>query len=235
MMDDLEKQVWFTNMKASYVKFGLDMALAKEEGMNPDKVMTERHGGYVICFRMHESITKQVAEFAARAKSLVPSLVAYDADTLHTTLSTLGVAAGFVPYESKDHAQTLVKLAQVVAATEQIRMPASCAPSGFVFNKTTGILKGIPGDAFLLYAETVVSEAKKLGLDLKLPWGGHTTFARVSEPLTPTDARKIAELCEKTTLEDCTDKCVRLEAGFFWVSHGRFNVEFTASFPLFDD
>lgn len=234
-MDVTARNDWLAKMNGIYSKFDADMAAAEQEGMTADPVMERKHGGYMICFGMHSSLTDQVADFAHKAKTLVPSLAVYEGDILHTTLSTFKVSDGFMPHESEDHASTLKKLARAIVAAQGVRMRAKCTPDGFVFNKTTGILKGTPGGAFLVYAHAIIIEAQKEGMELRLPWGGHTTFARATKPITPGEVKKLAELCRTTPFGKSADRCMNLEVGFFFVSQGKFNVEFTSCLPLFDD
>lgn len=233
-MSNLDPKTWKAKMSGIYSDFEVGMKLATQDGMKPDPVITDRKGGYFIGFSLHQSVTEQVAEFASRAKALVPSLVVYQESNLHTTISDLGVTANFVPGASKDHDLILQKLSRAVTATQSLRYGVGCSyKNGFIFNQTTGILRGVPSESFLAYAELAIAKAKEEGIELRLPWGSHVSFARTSEVVTAEDAVKLAKLCKIFPIsKNFWGQFVSLNAGFSWVSKGKFNVEYAISRPL---
>lgn len=224
-------------MNGIYSDFESGMTRNTQEGMKPDPVITERKGGYFVTFSPHKSVTEHVAEFASRAKVLVPSLVTYEEGILHTTISDFKVAANFLPHMDENHDLVLQKFCRVITVAQNLGYRAGCNyEKGFVFNQTTGILRGTPTDEFLTYSEAIVAEARKEGIELRLPWGSHVSFARASESVTAQDAKKLAELCKTDPVDQKNFfRFVSLNAGFFWVSEGKFNVEYAISCPFIYD
>lgn len=221
-----------------YDRFNQAMAGLKETGMQPDTVITERKGGYFINFALPSSIGDAVELFAAEVKKEVPDMVVYAKEMLHTTLSDFMVSPGFVPHESLDYNTVSGKLAQAaLAAYKLLNLRSECFyEEGFVFNGTTGILKGQPTGSFLLYAETIVKEASKLGVDLRLPWGAHVTFARASEVVSPSDSVRLEELCNKTKIKKVRGCFTAIQVGSFTAdSVNGFVARYYDSFPLYVD
>lgn len=218
-----------------YAKFNLAMAGLGETGMQPDPVVTDRKGGYFINFALNPSTEDQVQAFAERVKSEVPSILVYGKEMLHTTLSDLLVTSGFIPHEDPNYHDVSSKLAQAVFEADKVTANfVGCSyADGFVFNGTTGILKGRPARTFLQYAETIVEEAAKLGIELRLPWGAHVTFARASQEVTTLDASKLKVLCNETKITDTWGWFTAIRVGSFTVdSENGFVATYHDQFPL---
>lgn len=218
-----------------YGKFNLAMANLGETGMQPDPVVTDRKGGYFINFALNPSIEDQIQAFAERVKSEVPSILVYGKEMLHTTLSDLLVTSGFIPHKSPDYHEVSSKLAQAVyIARERTASFVGCSyADGFVFNGTTGILKGKPARTFLQYAATIVEEAAKLGIELRLPWGAHVTFARASQSVTTYDSSKLKGLCDETKIVDTWGWFTAIRVGSFTAdSENGFVATYHDQFPL---
>ncbi len=218
-----------------YGKFNLAMANLGETGMQPDPVVTDRKGGYFINFALNPSIEDQIQVFAERVRSEIPGMLVYGREMLHTTLSDLLVTSGFIPHESPNYHDVSSKLAQAVFEADKVTASfVGCSyADGFVFNGTTGILKGRPARSFLQYAETIVEEAAKLGIELRLPWGAHVTFARASQEVTTLDASKLKVLCNETKITDTWGWFTAIRVGSFTVdSENGFVATYHDQFPL---
>lgn len=201
-MNTPEFQAFLDKQAGIYGNFAKGMALAIQEGTTPDPVITGKKGGYLLFLRPSHTITQVVAEFSREAAEIVSGLVPYDYDTIHTTISDYSVADNFMAEESAEHANNLLALS---CSAKNVKFAiighngVSCSyAGGFVFNKTTLILQGIPNETFLQVAKISLLAAAEKNVILRMPWGSHITAGRFSVSNSPEQAAALAELCQKT-------------------------------------
>jgi hypothetical protein len=231
-----DQETWQEKMLSIYQGFDDARKKIETEGMKPDSVVTEKKGAYIIALNPQPLMLKQIAIFAERLREVAYGrLVAYDWRDMHTTLSDYKLAANFEPDESPDHEQILDKLSLIANRARSIRQYVHCAyEGGAVFNQSTGLVKGIPNEAFYVYAQAVIEEGRKSGLELRMPWGAQITFARVKEEIPAETALKLLDLCKGSNFSQ-TLRYGSIDVGWFTAGpEDGFNMNWVARYPLFD-
>lgn len=161
-----------------YGKFRRLAEKAKHEGIKHDPFMDIQ--SFLISLIHGEQVTEQVASFSERLRGVVPAVI-QPQDTYHTTISNYGVEQLNNGIYDKDTADTLCGIANRIQINGRVEIDFP----GWLYNQTTLIVEGHPNEPFSSLAGQINSYGGEVGIELKLPWGGHITIARFLERKRP--------------------------------------------------
>ncbi|MDO8598486.1 MAG: hypothetical protein Q7S02_00065 [bacterium] len=168
-----------------YARFRHTIETVTREGFNPDPTFMEERGGLFVVFRYPHAVTESLARIAQSFAAQLPTgaAFAYDATTIHTTLSDYQVAAGYKPAEALGIVETFNAFARGVRNVVE-RSPhaaRSCAVQfrEMLWNRTTAIAAGIPNEEWFRFVQEILRQWEERGVTLRHPWGAHATLARI--------------------------------------------------------
>ncbi len=161
-----------------YARFRAEQDALRQEGSIPDAVATGRKGGICIVLLPEVTVAQALSDLSGRLASALPT-ISYPPENIHTTISDHGVADGRVV---ADDDATLARISETVARStrDHLAVLRACKIDlgQPLANRSTVIFPGVPNAAFLDLAEMIQSACATEGIELRLPWGGHSTIAR---------------------------------------------------------
>ncbi len=195
--------------------------LSKQDGIyaqfrNTEKVRSEGvkkgfqpQGGYLIVFRHTRAIAEPIEEFAARISRLTPA-IAYHRENLHTTITDYQLT----PLDQFSPDSTILhRLSQAVHASLPLQAPA-IQLGDWLYNQTGVILQGTPDEQFFRTAESILANSKQAGIELRLPWGAHSTTDRFTRERKPEQLEDFFELMKSAPVLGET-KPAAIDVGYF--------------------
>jgi len=180
-MGNLEKvsfadgyQKMIERQKEIYGEFEEDIIGVQKNGLRPN--MPDYHGGYSICWRHDDDIIEKVKGVADNVGSYVGSLIYDNKNTVHSTITYIAFGAPDLYEEQK--MDLMVRMVENVASV--LKKPL-IDYTKWLMNYDTVIAAGLADKNFYYSARMIVGACRKLGLDLRMPWGSHITAARFLE------------------------------------------------------
>lgn len=181
-------------------------------------------GGYLIFYRHNDDINRRVEEVSEAIAFAVPSIL-YTENIVHTTISDYDVRKGFEPDD-----QVLNKLAWTARMTQSHPVPDFDFAEALA-NRDSAIIKGYADEFFHMAARHLADEAKKKGLELRMPWGSHITASRFVSGGTRQGIENLVQVVEEVPSMG-TSRPVSLNVGYFQLSERGFDLTTYESFPL---
>lgn len=216
-------ETWLASMHTIYQKFESQMELATKNGMLPDPFVIDRKGGYFIFRRPDPRVATHVAKIGQMINTIAPSVAMYREISLHHTYTDYKVMSHCVPSTSADHKQTLEMFDELVRkVVKRAKNPVSTYDR-VLFGLNAFILTGKTDQSLYDDACFIQEEAKKIDVDLRLPWGTHVTFGRTIDVLTKEQGVLLKDLCTRNDLSLIGEfPFVSVEAGWYTidVEHG---------------
>lgn len=162
----------FSNNQESVLEKGgfKDTNSILNKGLAPN--IPNNQGAYIIAFRHSKKITKEIEHFSRTLAVNFPSII-YDESNIHTTISTYGLTDNF----TCDSALISILTESVKDTYKNLETPL-VQYTGWLLNQNTGIATGTPNIGFINNISSIIENAKKKGIDLKMPWGSHITVSR---------------------------------------------------------
>lgn len=180
-----------------YEKFHSREQEVRKIGINADSALVKKVGGHVVVGLYSESTLSKVEVLSEKIAKILPS-IPYGKKNAHITF----VAMTEENFSTPDYG----KIAKMISATEMALLSLSKQECLIEFTTPTFsdacvILEGIPrDDTFLNISSAIISSFKQNGLEVKVPWGAHSTISRFWK------AQPAAELAAFFQLMDETRK-----------------------------
>lgn len=215
-------QEFLTKQERIYNQFR-DTGKIKTEGI---KKGFQPQGGYLIVFRHRPATAEQIEGFASKIQEVAPALT-YNRENLHTTISDYQLTPldQFSPDED-----ILQRLSRGVHASLCNMQPPEIQLGDWLYNQTSVILEGIPNEQFIHTTNDILTRATKEGIELRFPWGAHSTTARFMEERKPDQLEGFFELMQSAPVLGET-KPYAIDVGYFHLKddftlhvHERFHV-----------
>ena len=190
---------WQQSQEAVYGKFRQKAKLVETQGVVP---WTDQFtAGHLIAFRFPENISRLLGDISRQVANTVPALV-YSPDLVHTTVSDFGI----IPrrnFSYDEHAiETLEQLSKGVESVfKDLRKP-EVDLIGLLYNQNTVIAEGHPNQDFFNAAQLIIEGCKKQGIELRMPWGAHSTVSRTYEKRNPEQLADFLKLLKGTKLRE---------------------------------
>lgn len=187
-------QEFLKGQEEVYKKFRDNLGKVKNEGIKNG--ISESTGGYLIVFRHPESIRERLAAFSDRICKNVPA-IRYDKELVHTSLSDYGIVPlkKFFPSE---------KILSGIASSIHDIKSKIIAPvinlGDCLYNQNTAIFEGYPNIDFLDTTKEVINrvyERSNKEIELRLPWGAHTTIARFNKDVSASELEDFFKLMKE--------------------------------------
>jgi|SRR3989344_1753997 len=196
-----------------------DTRKIRAEGTEPRSLP---QGGYLIMFRHSLDTAVAVERFSRRIACVVPS-IAYDAETVHTSISDYMLSDDF-----KVDKEILEKLGRAANSIKNQPSPvieySSADYPNWLYNQNSVIIPGIPDGQFLGLTKMVVDGAKQEGMELRLPWGAHITTNRFTQKTSPNELKDFFKLMNKAPRLG-TSFPIFIDVGYFNFSPAGFIIE----------
>lgn len=142
---------------------------------------------YLAGLHFGDELTTPVGEFSQTVAELLGGALVYDASNLHATVSDLRLREGVtLPDYDADYAAVMGDLGTAVQQATWATPNDAGLYIDFgtaVTNGETIVIPGTPSPQLDELGCRIVTEAAKLGLKLKLPWGYHLTVSRFTADL----------------------------------------------------
>lgn len=202
-------QVEFLAKQAEVYRRFQDTTKIRTDGIEPK---VPRFGGYLVIFRHSPDTDQAIGDFSRRIANVVPA-IAYDAEAVHITISDYMLSEGF---EADNN--ILEKLGRATSSIQNQTAPLinyshSDYPD-WLYNQNTVIVPGVPDKRFLGLAKIVLEKAREEGIELRLPWGAHTTTNRFTQKRSPRELEDFFRLMkEAPKLGENTPRFV--DVGYF--------------------
>ena len=210
-------QKWLKSAHGIYDKFRGQMVDATQNGMKPDPFIVDMTGGYYLFRRPHPLVWQRLSSFGEKIKDIAPNVLVYKGGVLHSTFTDYQVKPGFTPSHAEDHIQVIKGLDGIVKklARATTKRPQATYKD-VLFGLHAFMLEGEMDQTFYEHACIVREEGEKLGMNLRLPWGTHITFARTSGEVTPTQVKQLVELCRMSPFPPGSEyPFFSIEAGWY--------------------
>lgn len=187
-MNIMELSDFLNKQREIYDKFRNNKV--KETGINPKQELLKGVGSYLIVFRHSLDVIESLDEFSYKVSREIPSIT-YGLSNAHTTISDYELGPEFIPKK-----QTLEKLTLATSIASERSVP-KINYNEWLYNGDSIIAAGIPDGQFLEIVEHIIDNSKRLGIDLRYPWGSHITAARFTAPKKPEELRAFFELIKE--------------------------------------
>lgn len=229
-----EYEKWLGAQDSIYEKFTAGQAEAKVAGLLADKAVTYRLGGYLVGLRPSEQVCELLEEVEEEI-GLHVDYASYGMGRYHTTMSDYRVSAHRDPRDDDDHVAVLEKLCMIAQRAANSPWAPHARYTDPLFNRTTVIVGGIPNAAFLAIADHAVATATQYDIDLRRPWGAHSTIGRFTQDEGPEVAVDLSEQFEqyrqdfqRLPLQPFRSVIV----GHFRTTPAKFDLEIVEEYPL---
>ena len=171
-------------------------------------------GGYYLVFKHSPEVSGVLANVSSRVHGLLPSdtSISYPQRIIHATLSDHAI----VPVDdfSRDEA-VLEKLERgVLGVQNKIKSPR-IRLGEFLYNQTAVIAEGHPDEAFFDTTGRVLESCKKQGIELREPWGAHSTILRFTDDVSPDKLQGFLALMNETSPINMESELGYLDIGTF--------------------
>ncbi len=176
----MDYQEFLINQRKIYEKFEKGSIEAISKGFAPDPVLVEERAGFFIALKPNPSFAETISKIGKNVANIMP-VITYTKNMLHTAISDMLTENGKLP-EIKEG----LILKEIVEEVKLQHGPIFCRYTNLAYNRNTFIIKGIPNEEFIRTALLIKEAGEKRGVNLRLPWGGHMTFARVNASFFPT-------------------------------------------------
>lgn len=145
-------------------------------GLRPNRQLQKPEAGYCIVVRYDEKTTSAISHFMTKVRSVLPPIVEYSEQNLHTTVGTYGKGnmEGFVPDSA-----TLQHLLKSVEKGISNRSQNLCVEFGkWLYNDEAMLISGYPNQDLWCLFQDIKNACQENGYPLEIGRIVHITTAR---------------------------------------------------------
>ncbi|MBR9704911.1 hypothetical protein GOV12_05855 [Candidatus Pacearchaeota archaeon] len=208
----MDFQTWRDEQDEIYEKFRKKQELVKTNGIMPWTNKTRM--GFYVEFKQPKNISRVLGNLSLEITRTAPS-VYYDSQLLHTTISDYQITdeEKFTPDFS-----VLAKFSDAIESVKKTLKQPKVHLGKISYNETTTIVEGQPDINFYDCCMKIKDACKKQGIELREPWGAHSTIGRFYEQKTPEELDRFFDLMDKSSKIDKQIILPRIEVGTFMMS-----------------
>lgn len=163
-------------------------------GLKPNRQLHKPEAGYCIVIRYDEKTTRAIANFMTRIRFVLPPVVEYNEQNLHTTVGTYG--KGDLESFACDPA-TLQKLMKAVEEGISCRSHDLCVTFGkWLYNAEAMLVSGYPNQDLWGLFQRIKDACQENGCPLEMGRIVHITTARFISRVSRQECEKFIRLME---------------------------------------
>jgi hypothetical protein len=161
-------------------------------GLRPNRQLQRPEAGYSIVIRYDETTTIPISDFMTKIHAILPPIVEYRQQSLHTTVGTYGKGdlEGFVP-----------DLVTIQHLARSVKIGISNRPQNFriefgkwLYNDEAIFISGFPNEDLWQLFQNIGSACQESGYPLEMARITHITTARFISPISRPEFEQFVRL-----------------------------------------